>query len=351
MKKSLITLSFAFILLFISCKPEPITPVDIDLSNGVFIVNEGNFMSNNGEISFYNFVTGKITNRLFASQNNDAVLGDVIQSLCIIDSFGLIAVNNSKKIEIVNINTLKHSHTIAGVSYPRYIIPVRPEICYLSNGKNPGQVLVLNTRSKTFIDTIPVGNEPENMLLTDNKVFVANGAWGHDSTVTIIDAVTDTVVFTLTVGDGACDLVCDQSKRIWVLCQGKTLHDNPVETPSKLVCINPLNFQIECEVPIGTPNDFFYPSRLSCNPQKNILYYIEKEGVYKLNAFNSNEHQLLIPGSFYGLEVNPETGDIYVLSDNAFSKPGTLSIYNPSGDLIIQNIQTGIGPNSAVFKP
>ena len=351
MKYRITRLLIAIITLLMSCKPEPIKPDDIDLSNGVFIVNEGNFMANNGEIDFYNFLTGEITNRLFAMQNNDAVLGDVIQSLCIIDSFGLIAVNNSKKIEIVNINSFKHIHTITGVSYPRYLIPVRPEICYLSNGKNPGQILVLNTRSKNFIDTIMVGNEPENMIKLNQLVFVANGAWGHDSTVSVIDAQTDEVIQTIVASDGATDLTVDELDRVWVLCQGKTEFDNPMETPSKLVCINTFDFSVVHKFEIGTANDGYYPVRMACNPTKDTVYYLESQGVFALNINNPEAGKWIIPGSFYGLEINPETGDIYVLSDNAFSKPGNLSIYNSAGDLIIQNIQTGIGPNAAVFKP
>ncbi len=336
--------------IYLSCKTEINIHEEIDLSTGAFIVNEGNFMSNNGEISFYNTATGEITNNLYARQNNNLVLGDVVQSFCITDSYGLIAVNNSQKVVVVELNNFKHYYTFQGIYYPRYIIPVRHDICYLSNGKSPGKVFVLDLLNKKIIDTLNVGNEPENMLLFNNKVYVTNGAWGHDSTLTIINAVNDDVISTLTIGDGACDLVVDNLDRIWVLCQGKTLYDFSSETPSTLVCFNPVNNEIIMQIPIGVRNDYFYPVRLTLNPQKTILYYIEHNGVYKMSIDDPYNHQLIIPGVFYSLEVNPADGNLYLFSDNAFNGPGTLSVYTPSATPVHLNIKTGIGPNAAVFK-
>jgi DNA-binding beta-propeller fold protein YncE len=337
-------------LVLLSCKPDIMIPEKIDLSKGVFIINEGNFMSNNGEIGFYDPNNGKMVNHLFALQNNEAVLGDIVQSMCISDSLGLIVVNNSKKLEIVNINTFKHIQIISGLSYPRYIIPIRDNICYLSNGYNPGQILVINTLNFKITDTINVGNEPENLILYGNKVFVANGAWGHDSTVSVIDAQSDQLLQTLNIGDGATDLVIDKLNRVWVLCQGKTEFENPMDTPSKLVCFNTENYEIIYSIEIGNTGDLFYPVRIAVNPEKDRIYYIEKEGVFSMNILLPETQELLIPGNFYGMEIHPQNGDIYVFSNAGFNGSGSLSIYNSKGEKMIQNIETGIGPNGAVFN-
>ena len=341
---------FLFIITFFSCKPKPIPEKEIDISEGVFIINEGNFMSNNGEISFYNTATGELINNLYALQNNNAFLGDVVQSMCISDTIAFISINNSKKIEVVNIKNFKHVYTISNLSYPRYIIPVRAGICYLTNGRNPGDVYVIDTKENTIINTITVGNQPENLIYSDNKVFVTNGAWGHDSTISIINAVSDELIETITIGDGTTDIVSDKNNNIWVLCQGKSAFDYPEETASQLVCINPDTYEIIERVNIGLTGDDFHPVRLSSDKKNSFIYYVEKTGVYRININNPQEKEWFIIGSYYGLDINPENGDVYVFFDNGFTGAGTMTVYNSEGSQIQEPINVGIGPNGAVFK-
>ena len=342
--------SILIIILFASCKPKPIPEQDIDISQGVFIVNEGNFMSNNGEISFYNSQTGEMINSLFASQNNNAVLGDVVQSMCISDTLALISINNSKKVEIVNINNFKHIETISGFSYPRHIIPVRENICYLTNGKNPGDVKVLDINKNEVVKTITVGNQPENLLLLKNKVFVTNGAWGHDSTISIINAQTDELVETVTIGDGTTDLVSDKNENIWILCQGKSAYDYPEETASQLVCINSETYEILERVIIGTTGDDFHPVRIASDKENGYIYYVEGTGVYRINIDSPQTKEWFIMGSYYGLEVNPENGDVYVFYDSGFTRAGIMTIYDTESNKIQDLIKVGIGPNGAIFR-
>lgn len=340
-----------FIIFFASCKPKPVPEQEIDISTGIFIVNEGNFMSNNGEISFYNSQSGEIINNLYALQNDNAVLGDIVQSMCISDTLALISVNNSKKVEIVNINNFKHVETITDLSYPRHIIPVRKNICYLSNNKNPGEICVIDINQKKIIKRIPVGNQPENLLLLNDKIFVTNGAWGHDSTISIINAQTDELIKTTSIGDGTTDLVSDKNNNIWILCQGKSAYDYPEETASQLVCINSETYEIIERVIIGVTGDSFHPARIASDKENGFIYYIEQTGVYKINIDNPQAKKLFIIGSYYGLEVNSENGDVYVFYENGFTGPGTMTIYNSEGNKIQEPVKLGIGPNGAVFIP
>lgn len=333
-----------------SCKPEPIPEQKIDISKGVFIVNEGNFMSNNGEISFYNTENGELINNLYSKQNNEAVLGDVVQSMCISDSFALISVNNSKKLELVNINTFKHIYTFTDLAYPRYVIPVRNNICYLTNNKNPGEVCVIDIAERNILKRIPVGNNPENLLLLNNKVFVANGAWGHDSTISIINTQTDELVTTTSIGDGATDLVSDINNDVWIICQGKSKYDYDEDTPSKIVCINPNTYEKITEINIGITGDDFYPTRIASDKKNGFIYYLERTGVYRININLPQEKEWFIMGSYYGFEVNQENGDVYVFYDNGFTGAGTMTVYNKDGHKILEPTKVGIGPNGAVFR-
>ncbi len=333
-----------------SCKPKPEIEPEIDFSKGTFIINEGNFMSNNGEISFYNNETGELTNRIYSKLNNEAILGDVVQSMCFSGGFALISVNNSKKIEIVDAESFKHISTISDLSYPRYIIPVKENICALTNGKNPGEVCIIDISKNKITKTIPVGKEPENLILVNNKIFVANGAWGHDSTVTVIDATSLEVIENIVVGDGATNLTLDKNNNVWILCQGKTKYDYSTDTPSRIVCINSENYEIITEISIGTLNDDFYPVRIASDKLNNYIYYVEKSGIYRFNINTPEEKEWFIMGSYYGLGINQENGNIYVFYDNGFTGAGHMTVYEKDANKILGPVSVGIGPNGSVFK-
>ncbi len=84
-------------------------------SRGIFIVNEGNFMSGNGSVSFYSTDSVKIFNDLFFLTNNRP-LGDVPNSVTLFRDKAFIVVNNSGKIEITEAGTLKSIATIKGLA-------------------------------------------------------------------------------------------------------------------------------------------------------------------------------------------------------------------------------------------
>ena len=94
------------LLLLASCKKD--TPAvdnnpDIIKEHGVFIVNEGNYTWSNASVSFYNFVNGQYFEDVFDEVNNRP-LGDVAQSIAVSNGKAYIVVNNSNKIEIVDLN-------------------------------------------------------------------------------------------------------------------------------------------------------------------------------------------------------------------------------------------------------
>ncbi len=79
---------------------------DTEESSKVFILNEGQFGNSNAEITAYEPQTGEINPQYF-NQVNDRQLGDVGQSMTVIDDELFIVVNNSHRIEVVDPNSLE----------------------------------------------------------------------------------------------------------------------------------------------------------------------------------------------------------------------------------------------------
>ncbi len=324
--------------------------------HGVVITNEGNFGSNTGSVSFYSPVTDTIYNNIFEQINNVA-LGDVVQSFSVIKDKGYIVVNNSNKVEVVLLSSFKSMGVIVA-HFPRHLISVTGEKAYLTiNGTSPGQVLVINTSSMTITDSIVVGAKPENLLLIGSKVFVANGNYGADSTISVIDTKTDSVIRTVNVADGACNMVTTDNLNIWIICQGNMVYNANYElikeTDAHLVKMDVSDYSIKYSKIIGVKGDGCKPFLLSSDKLGNI-YYADAKGVHKVTASATNPvDMLLIPWnnssglSIYGLKVDPYSSNIYVMENISFTSAGKFHIFDPSGHLI-RSFIAGNAPNGAV---
>ncbi|HDR88614.1 MAG TPA: YncE family protein [Bacteroidetes bacterium] len=339
------------LLTIAACTKE--NPAPGKYEGGVWILNEGVFNGNNASVSFYEPGQGKVTGEVFLNENLRP-LGDVLQSMHIHRGKGYLVVNNSQKVEVVDIHTFRSLHTITDLEYPRYFLGVDENKGYLTDGNYQGRVYVVNLETFGITGQIPAGSGPEVLLRAGDKVFVANsGGWGYDSTLTVIDAVTDEVLQTVEVGHQPVDLALDADGYVWALCQGKVVWTADFsaieyETPSRLVRVDPATYEV-MSLEIGSIGDYFNPKRLALDASGNILYFEEAGGVYALDLSTLEiPAGPLIPLQPYGLEVDPDNGEIYVLTSGGGDQPGSLHRYLPNGEQI-QSVAVGFFPNGAVF--
>ncbi len=340
--------------IFFSCKKSYTPPVDTGFMYGAFIVNEGAYNQNNGSISYIDLDSNYIINNLFSSINGRP-LGDVVQSFAVDNDKGLIVVNHSAKVEVVDMKTFVSLGTITGCDYPRYALPVNDNEAWLSNGSQAGKVYVMDLTGMDITDSIDVGYGPEKMVQSDDKIFVANsGGWANDSTVSVIDVNSRKVVKTILTGDNPVNLVTDANGDIWVLCKGKVVYDqnwNVIsETDSKLQKISHTTEDIEKSFIIGQKGDYFNPIRLAIGSQGNLLYFAEHDGIYRMSIQDTQVPDApIIYGKFYGLAVDPASGMIYALDAGNFTGAGILYRYDPHG-MLRDSAQAGIAPNDVYFS-
>lgn len=345
-------LFFLIVVVFASCSKEENKPGDTGFLHGLYIVNEGNFLSNNGSISYYNPDSARLVNKLFQTINQ-RLLGDVVQSFGVADDKGFIVVNNSQKVEVIDMETFVSLGTISGTDYPRYFLSINRSKGYLTNGAFGGKVLVIDLHTLTITGEINVGKGPENLIRWGNKVFVANsGGWAYDHTVSVIDTDSDVVIDSVVVGDNPVDLAADRNGDVWILCKGNLVYDqnwNIIdETDSEIYIIDTDDLSIKKSFVIGQTGDYFNPVRLACSHDGNMIYYLEADGIYAMDIADVNPPGApLIARSFYGLDVDQNDGTIFGLSANNFATDGYMLRFSPSG-MLIDSIKVGIGPNGVV---
>ncbi|MBK8809034.1 MAG: hypothetical protein IPO21_21350 [Bacteroidales bacterium] len=357
MKKNTSILAFALTvsISFISCEKEKPDPETKRPEKCAYIVNEGGFNTNTAEITQYNKQTKEAKNDYF-NLVNSKTLGDIAQSMHLSHAkeLGFIVVNNSQKIEIVNLNDFKSVGKITGLSYPRYCMTADNDTTRLfitnGNGVANNYVYIADIRTRTLTDSIKVGKGPERLIKLDDKLFVLNsGGYDNDSTISVIDFYNEKVISTITVKDKPIDICKGFSYSFWVFCKGKTEYDenwNPInKTNSFLVQVDyfgnyvigsvDLGFQIDCN-----------GSNVMASNENGIVYFIHK-GICKYDFFNETIDTNFIAGNFYGIDIDPETGYIWA-SETASAGNGKMHIFKPDGTKV-ESFETGQYPTQTVF--
>ena len=338
----------------ISCERDsesvvPETPGAFD--NGVFVCNEGPFQSGTGTVSFISRSTGIIYNELFKTSNN-LPLGNIVQSMTIFKGKAYIIVNNANRVEIVDIKTFKSVGFIEGLTLPRFFIGIAEGKAYVSCWDN--KVAVLDLSSNTISARINVGTGPERMLKTGNLVFVANqGGFSIDSTITVIDALTNKFLSTLPVFSKPTGMVTDKNGKLWVLCSGKGFNGwpQPGDSEGHLLRINPADLSIEKNITF--PDNSNHPDKLAINESGDVLYYIYKEGVYSFQIESETLRTSALisrSGYCYALDYDITAKCIYLSDPLDYVQNGWVFRYNPLTGKVIDSLKAGIIPTFFTFN-
>ncbi len=325
-------------------------------SDGYYVVNEGAFNNGNTSISFFSKEDQLVTNNLF-SVANGIPLGDQAQSMTVHDNKGYIVVQNSAKIEVVNLDDFKSIATISDdIVSPRYFVGFSTTKGYVSDwGADglTGTVKVIDLTSNEVTKTLSVGRGTNRLLLNGTTLYAVNaGGWGRDNTVVVIDTNTDEISNTIEVTDNPGSLQLDKDGTIWVATAGHTAHDENFNvvvddsTPGAIIQLEANGDEIQRLSFEGIGG----PSNLIINGTGDRLYYRYKGAVYALNSSDTSlPTEKFIDKNYYGISVDPIDGSLIGCFAPNFSTSGTIDIYDSQGNF--QSTYTvGIGPNGCIFK-
>lgn len=269
-------LALLLILAFAGCdrkvppEPEP----SLDLSKGMWILNEGTFNWGNASLTFLD-EAGVIHQNVFVDAN-EIPLGDVAQSLVQIDSSVFVVVNNSGTIYKLNLKTGKVEGQLEGLTSPRYILPIDNNKVYISDLYS-STLYIVNPNTLTITGEIVTEGWTEEMILVGNEAWVTK--MGTDQ-ILLIDTQMDVIVDSIPVGREPNSLVEDVDGDIWVLCSGGIEEEIP-----QLVRVNQWFRAVEESFEFSSIQE--NPNRLKISEDGEYIYYLH-EDLFRMGIRDTN---------------------------------------------------------------
>lgn len=349
--------------------PVKITDPDPDYKageiKGFFLLNEGNMGSNKASLDYFDYETMVYTRNIFPERNPMVVreLGDVGNDIQIHRDRLYAVINCSHLVKVMDVNTARQ---IGMVSIPncRYIV-FKDDYAYVSSYSGPvkidpnariGYVAKINTETLEVVAECTVGYQPDEMVITGDKLYVANSGGyrvpNYDRTVSVIDLNTFTVIKTIDVAINLHRLELDRYGNVWVSSRG-----DYYDVPSKTFVIDSRTDEVTGSFDL--PNSNMTRYRDSLYIYSTEWSYHTKDWKVSYAVVDTKSRQIVTRNFIkdgsekgiktpYGVAVNPETGEIFVTDAKDYVTPGTLHCYRPDGT-IKWSVTTGDIPAHIVF--
>lgn len=320
---------------------------------GFYLLNEGNMGSNKSTLDYFDFTTGIYQRNIYAAINPTVPkeLGDVGNDIATYGNRLYAVINASNKVEVMEAKTARR---IGQVEIPncRYI-KFHGGFAYITSYAGPieinpnyaqkGYVAKVDTATLAIVAKCIVGYQPDELEITDGKIYVANsgGYMGaastekYERTVSVIDLATFTEDKRIDVAYNLHHIQADKRGNLWVTSRG-----DYKKLPSRLYCIDIAQQKVTDTLPIavsGFCQDgdslYIYSTEWSYVTYSNVITYgivntRTKEIVTRSFITDGTDKEIEIP---YGIMVHPVTKDIYVTDAGNYVSPGLLYCFTREG--------------------
>ncbi len=333
---------------------------------GFYLLNEGNMGSNRASIDYMDEETGTYTRNIYSERNPGVVkeLGDVGNDLVIYGSRMYAAINCSHKVEVMH---ARDARRIDKIDIPncRYIAGHGRNV-YVSSYISPvqadphaprGAVFRIDTLSLEITGRVDVGYQPEELAVSNGKLYVANSggyrAPDYDRTVSVIDLETFTVIKEIDVAPNLHRVKVDSHGMVYVSSRG-----NLADIPSRLFIIDPqldrVTAELDCEVTDmavrGDSLFTFASTRNDITGTRAISYAIVNLAtgtVCGTPITDGTDADIKMP---YCIDVHPVTGEVFITDARNYVSSGRVHCYSPDGKRLWTQ-KTGDIPSSIAFLP
>ncbi len=345
-------IAVALLTVLASCHKDKITPnqgTPKAERAGIYILNQGGLGSNNSSLTYYDYTTKQLTADLYKTINGDG-LGDTGNDAEIYGSKMYVVVNYSSVIDVVNAKTGKLIKQDSMINNKVKREP-RSVAFYKGNAfitSYDGTVAVMDTASLAITKYITVGRNPEQLVVSNGKLYVANSgglSFGNpDNTVSVIDLDALTETKKITVIANPVTMAADNYGHVYVLSLGDfaniqgglTIIDNSTDAVKSQSTLS-----LGYNIPMAASGDFVYYPTLD----NKIAVYNAKTQTAGAANFITDGTALTSP---YAIAVDSLSGEVFVSDAKDYSSNGTLYAFDKTGKKEY-SITTGINPGRIIF--
>lgn len=370
--------SFYAVMLLLACmactKPEPVKPqgdvvVNPDANasyKGFYVLSEGTMGANKAMLDYFDYTTGRYENNIYPTRNPHVIdeLGDVGTGLAIYGNKMYAILNGSNLVEVMDAATAKH---LTSVQIPnvRSMVFYQGKVYFSSyagvmqmGGDQLGYVVEMDTTTMALGRSVTVGRQPEEMVVKNGKLYVANSGGytpeNYDNTVSVINLETFTEEEKIPVAINLHRMFMASNGTVYVSSRG-----NYMDVPANLYILDTETKQATAlgkgVTAYAVKDDVAYIIDITYGPaplyQTQYSYYTLQltTGQVQAESFLSTQvkNQIVYP---YSVAVHSVTGDILLTDAGNFVTPGTLFYCNAQGQLQWQHT-TGDIPGSVAFLP
>lgn len=370
---------FAVVMAFTSCRgdeyellwaeQEQVAPGQkTEGIKGFFLLNEANMGSNKSSLDYFDYESGNYYRDIFPTINPHIThnLGDVGNDIQIYGEKLYAVINCSHLIEVMDVNTAEHLHTI-NITNCRYIV-FKDKYAYVSSYNGPvlidpnapvGTVVKVDTTDMSIVGKCVVGYQPDEMVIKGDKLYVANSGGyrvpNYDRTISVIDLTTFKEIKKIDVAINLHRLELDNYGYLYVSSRG-----DYKKIGSKTFIIDTNTDKVVEELPL-LPNSnmalsgdslYIYSVEWSHITQKNtVTYAIYDTKLRKIVTRNfikdGTEQKIKVP---YGIAINPETKEFFTTDAKDYVSPGTLYCFDQNTGRQKWSVMTGDIPAHIVFS-
>jgi DNA-binding beta-propeller fold protein YncE len=333
---------------------------------GMYVLNEGNMGSNKCTLDYLDYTEGTYSRNIYSERNPNAVkeLGDVGNDIKTYQGRMYMVINCSNKVEVVNAS---NAIRIGQIDVPncRYITfdgnyaYVSSYVGTVGDPQAPlGEIYKIDISTLKTIARCTVGYQPEEMVVDNGKLYVANsGGYRvgvYDYTVSEIDLSTFKELRKIPVAINLHHLKMDSYGQMWVSSRGNYSKEN-----SRLFVMSKKNGEMTVCDSIDIPcssfalrGDSMYIISANFdnyNQSNTVGYGIINVKTHEIISRNfiadGTDSEIKVP---YCIALHPTNGDIYVMDAKNYVSSGTLSCYGTNGKRKWQT-RTGDIPGSSCF--
>ena len=320
--------------------------------SGIYVLNSGNLGGNNASLSLYEPAIEQVHADIFKSVNKRG-LGDTANDMIVYGSKMYIAVYNSNVIEVTDLQAKSIKQIQSGDE------PLLPRFFTAHEGKVyvslfDGYVACLDTASLTIEKKIKVGRNPEQLVVANGKLYVANSGGlgydspiGYDKTVSVIDLNTWTEKSKIKVVINPVNLVKDEQEEVYLVSMGDygaVLNTfQRIDTKMDTVSVIELTNATEM-ASVGNKLYMLY-SQYDANWNQTVSYIAYdalKEEVLS-NRFITDQTEIKKP---YKISADKLTNHIYI-TESGSTNNGDVYAFDAAGKLLYR-FEAGVYPVKVV---